>query len=373
MKIGVLCHGAYGGSGVVAVELGRHMARKGHQVHFICTEKPFRLNRFEPNVYLHQVEAYDYPLFTVPPYFLMEVNKIVEVSQAFKLDLLHAHYAIPHAASAFLAGLVGENRLPVVTTLHGTDVALVGRHRDFYATTRFSLLAGSRLTAVSGWLAAETERVFQLGRPIEVIYNFINPEEYRRNSDPALRKALAGEDEKIIIHISNFRPLKRVEDVVHIFYLITRALPARLVLVGDGPAMPAVKALVNECGLENMVHYMGVQDYVQPLLSIADLLLLPSEKESFGLAALEGMACEVPVVGSRSGGLPEVVSHGECGLLAAPGDVDEMSRLALDILSNPVWHNKLSRGARDVAETRFNAARWVNRYEQLYYSCLKKS
>ena len=355
---------------MVAVELGRQMAQRGHQVHFICTEKPFRLNQFEPNVYLHQVEYYDYPLFTVPPYFLMEVNKIVEVSQAFKLDLLHAHYAIPHAASAFLSGWVGGNKLPVVTTLHGTDVALVGQHRDFYATTRFSLLAGTRLTAVSGWLAAETERVFHLGRPIEVIYNFINTGEYQRKSNPIYRKTLAGEDEKIIIHISNFRPLKRVEDVVRIFQLISRVLPARLVLVGDGPAMPVVKSLVNEYGLGSLVHFMGVQDHVLPLLSVADLLLLPSEKESFGLAALEGMACEVPVVGSRSGGLPEVVSHGEAGLLAPAGDINEMSRLALEILSNPGLHTKLSRGARETAVTRFDAARWVNRYEQLYYSCL---
>lgn len=373
MKIGMLCYSTYGGSGVVATQLGQELARRGHEIHFICAEKPFRLSRFQTNVFLHQVESYDYPLFSAPPYFLMQVNKIVEVARACELDLLHAHYAIPHAMSGYLARQILGRPLPMVTTLHGTDITLVGGHQDFYETTSFSLASSEKITAVSHWLAKETDSVFDLQKNIAVIHNFINPEEYQRLFDPALRLLFAQPDEKLIIHISNFRPVKKVEDVVEIFELISASLPAKLILVGDGPSMPAVQKLVYRKKISDHVYFLGKQDQVVPLLSIADLFLMPSEKESFGLAALEALACEVPVVASAVGGLPEVVAHGKVGFTAPPGAVEEMARWSIEILSRPEYGKLLSLQARQHVLKNFTCTQKVQQYEDIYNAALEET
>ncbi|MDA8233287.1 MAG: N-acetyl-alpha-D-glucosaminyl L-malate synthase BshA [Clostridia bacterium] len=366
MKIGMVCYPTYGGSGVVATELGVHLARCGHEVHFISYDRPFRLNGFQENIFLHEVEISEYPLFKFPPYSIALASQMVEVVNKVGLDLVHAHYAIPHAVSAYLAKQMLRGRLPVITTLHGTDITLVGNDSQFTHITKFCIEESDGVTAVSESLRAETLETFALDKEITTVYNFIDPEEYRRVDNPDMRRYFARPEEKVIIHISNFRPVKRIRDVVRIFAGINEELPSHLLLVGDGPERSAALHLAEKLGVAQRVHFLGKQECVVQLLSIADLFLLPSEKESFGLAALEAMACGVPVVATDIGGIPEVISHGECGYLAPLGDVAQMVRQGLDILINPELHGKMASLARRRTTEKFHVEKIVGQYEEIY-------
>lgn len=369
MRIGITCYPTYGGSGAVATELGLKLAERGHEVHFISYAQPFRLGSFRERVFFHEVEMEPYPLFEHPPYSLALAVAVHDIAISRGLDLVHAHYAIPHATSAWIARemLGGEGRLPIVTTLHGTDITLVGSHPSFRAITRFSILRSDRVTAVSRYLRDETTRTFDVpATGIDVIPNFIDTELYRREKLPCHRGALAPDGGAIVMHISNFRPVKRVRDVVEVFARIRRHLRARLVLVGDGPERPVTLERARELGIAEEVLFLGKHASVDELLACADLFLLPSESESFGLAALEAMACGVPVVASRVGGIPEVVEDGVSGLLFPPGDVEGMGDAALELLSDPPRWESFSRMGRALAVERFSADRVVPLYERLY-------
>ena len=370
MKIGITCYPTYGGSGAVATELGLALAGRGHEVHFISYDQPFRLGGFlRERVFFHEVEMEDYPLFEHPPYALALAVALHDTALKEGLDLVHMHYAIPHAVSAYLAKqmLATERQLKIVTTLHGTDITLVGLHPSFHAITRFSILESDGLTAVSNYLKDQTVRDFSVPQSrIEVIPNFIDTEVWRPGRVPCHREKLAPGGEKIVMHISNFRAVKRVGDVVEIFLRIQRKVPARLVLVGDGPERPRVLQRAAELGLQDKVLFLGKHASVDELLSCADLFLLPSEKESFGLAALEAMACGAPVVASSVGGLPEVIDHEETGFLFDVGAVDEMAEAGVRLLSDDVLHGRVAEAARATAVERFSARSVVPLYEALY-------
>lgn len=370
MKIGITCYPTYGGSGAVATELGLALAGRGHEVHFISYDQPFRLGGFlRERVFFHEVEMEDYPLFEHPPYALALAVALHDTALKEGLDLVHMHYAIPHAVSAYLAKqmLATERQLRIVTTLHGTDITLVGLHPSFHAITRFSILESDGLTAVSEYLKDQTVRDFSVPQSrIEVIPNFIDTEVWRPGRVPCHREKLAPGGEKIVMHISNFRAVKRVGDVVEIFLRIQRKVPARLVLVGDGPERPRVLQRAAELGLQDKVLFLGKHASVDELLSCADLFLLPSEKESFGLAALEAMACGAPVVASSVGGLPEVIDHEETGFLFDIGAVDEMAEAGVRLLSDDVLHGRVAEAARATAVERFSARSVVPLYEALY-------
>lgn len=370
MKIGITCYPTYGGSGAVATELGLALAERGHEVHFISYDQPFRLGGFlRERVFFHEVEMEDYPLFEHPPYALALAVALHDTALKEGLDLVHMHYAIPHAVSAYLAKqmLATERQLRIVTTLHGTDITLVGLHPSFHAITRFSILESDGLTAVSEYLKDQTVRDFSVPQSrIEVIPNFIDTEVWRPGRVPCHREKLAPGGEKIVMHISNFRAVKRVGDVVEIFLRIQRKVPARLVLVGDGPERPRVLQRAAELGLQDKVLFLGKHASVDELLSCADLFLLPSEKESFGLAALEAMACGAPVVASSVGGLPEVIDHEETGFLFDIGAVDEMAEAGVRLLSDDVLHGRVAEAARATAVERFSARSVVPLYEALY-------
>jgi len=367
MRIGMICYPSYGGSGVVATELGKRLAERGHLVHFISYERPFKLDVFHENLFYHEVGVFDYPLFKFPPYSLALASKILEVAKWADLDVLHVHYAIPHTVSAYLAKqMLREHRLPVVTTLHGTDITVVGHDEQFYDITKFSIEVSDGVTAVSDSLRRQTAEIFKIDRDIRTIYNFVDPEEYKPLRCPELRRHFAGEEEKILIHISNFRPVKRVYDVVEIFRRVNMAVPSRLLLVGDGPDGPAVHNQVRELGLMERVNFLGKQERVVELISMSDLCLLPSEKESFGLVALEAMACEVPVIASTAGGIQETVIDGETGFLFAVGQVAEMAAKAAKVLQNPEQLREMGRKARIDAIERFHIDDIVNDYENYY-------
>jgi len=369
VKIGISCYPTYGGSGAVATELGLELAERGHEIHFISYAQPFRLDGFRERVYFHEVEMDQYPLFEHPPYSLALAVAMHEVASHYDLDVVHVHYAIPHATSAWIArqmmnGLKGPR---VVTTLHGTDITLTGQHPSFHSITRFSIRRSDGLTAVSQFLRMETERNFGVeeGR-IRVIPNFIDTDRYRRQDKPCHRATLAPGGEKIVMHISNFRPVKRVEDVVEVFARIRDRVPARLVLVGDGPDRPRAQQRAESLEVADHVLFLGKHTSVDELLACADLFLLPSESESFGLAALEAMACGVPVVASRVGGLPEVVVDGEAGALLEVGDVEGMAEAAVQILGDDDRWAEVSRAARTLAVDRFDARKIVPVYEAFY-------
>lgn len=373
MRIGITCYPTYGGSGAVATELGLELARRGHDVHFISYASPFRLRGFTERVSFHEVVPTNYPLFEHLPYALALTVKQHEVAQRERLDLLHVHYAIPHATSAWLAKqMMSEERdLKVVTTLHGTDITLVGQDPSYFTITKFSIEQSDRVTAVSEFLRAETYRAFGcVGCDVQVIPNFVSPVEYYPASDGRARAALAPRDHAVLMHVSNFRPVKRLRDVIHIFAGVRRALPATLVLAGDGPDRDATEQEADRLGLRPDVRFIGKVENVADLLRGGDLFLLPSETESFGLAALEAMACGLPVVATRVGGLPELVVDGECGVLGAPGDVDGMTARAVDILRDRERHAAMRAAAlRRAAD--FSADRLVPRYEQLYEDVLR--
>jgi N-acetyl-alpha-D-glucosaminyl L-malate synthase BshA len=369
VKIGITCYPTYGGSGAVATELGLALAERGHEVHFVSYALPFRLGGFRERVFFHQVEMEDYPLFEHPPYSLALAVALHDAARKHRLDLVHMHYAIPHAASAYLARqmLAQERPLRIVTTLHGTDITLVGLHPSFHAITRFSILESDGLTAVSSYLRDETVRDFSVpASRIEVIPNFIDTEVWRPDRQPCHRSKLAPGGEKIVMHVSNFRSVKRVTDVVEIFARVQGEIPARLVMVGDGPDRMRAQARAQELGINEHVLFLGKHQSVEELLACADLFLLPSEGESFGLAALEAMACGAPVVASNAGGLPEVVDHGESGFLHPVGDVDAMAESAIRVLRDDQLHASLVSAGLDVARGRFSAEAVVPRYEALY-------
>jgi N-acetyl-alpha-D-glucosaminyl L-malate synthase BshA len=374
MRIGITCYPTYGGSGIVATELGMEMAARGHDVHFISYAPPIRLNPANERVHFHEVEVGTYPLFDHQPYTLSLAVKMAEVASSAQLDLLHVHYAIPHSVSAHLARQMAvPRRLPFITTLHGTDITLVGRDRSYLPITRFSIEQSDGITCVSEYLRRATVETFGITQPIEVITNFVNCDEYRRVTDPARRAEWAPGGEPILMHLSNFRPLKRVTDVVEIFARVRERIPAKLVMVGDGPERSAAEWLARRKGLDSDVHFLGKQDRIYETLALADVFLLPSELESFGLAALEAMACEVPVIATNVGGVPEVVTHGVDGYLVPVGDVTAASRYALALLSVPERAREMGQKARASARARYCSTKIIPLYEAYYRSVLERS
>lgn len=368
MKIGIVCYPTYGGSGVVATELGLGLARKGHQVHFITYRRPARLSAFHENVYLHEVTGEDYPLFEYPPYDTALASKLVDVVKFENLDILHVHYAIPHAAVAYMAKkiLLSEGRyVPVVTTLHGTDITLVGKNQTFAPVVAFSINKSDGVTAVSENLKQQTMSSFNIENDIKVIYNFIDLDRFNRRNKDHFKKAIAPNGERILTHTSNFRKVKRVEDVIHIFQRVYEKIPSKLLLIGDGPERRNLEELCRRIGLCDQIRFLGKQDAVEELLAVSDLFIIPSANESFGLAALEAMACEVPVISSDVGGLPEVNIHGETGYLSAVGDVDNMAKYAIEILSDEGTLKKFRANALAQAQ-RFNIENILPQYEAYY-------
>jgi N-acetyl-alpha-D-glucosaminyl L-malate synthase BshA len=371
MKIGITCYPTYGGSGVVATELGMELAVRGHEVHFISYAPPFRLDPSNECIQFHEVEVTSYPLFDHPPYALALAVKMQEVAESAGLDLLHVHYAIPHSVSALLArAMAAPRRLPFITTLHGTDITLVGADRSYLPITRFSIEQSDGVTAISRYLRDRTVQEFEIRRPIEVIPNFVNCDLYCRAADTHWREHWAPHGEPVLMHLSNFRPVKRVTDVVEIFARVREKMPAKLVLIGDGPDRGAAEWLVRQKKLACDVLFLGKQDRVHDKLGQADLFLLPSDLESFGLAALEAMACEVPVIATRVGGLPEVLTDGEDGYLVAPRDVEAAAQHAVEILSRADRGRAMGQQARKNAMKRYCASKIIPLYEAYYQQVL---
>jgi len=377
LNIGIVCYASVGGSGIVATELGKALALRGHQVHFISTETPFRLGEFQEGLSFHQVLTPTYPLFREPQYLLSLANRIVQVAREFNLDIIHAHYAVPHATAAFLsrqvlAGSINGMAPKVVTTLHGTDITLVGNDSSYSQIVAFSIQQSDSVTAVSASLRDATYDTLGITRPIEVIPNFLDCTVHHRRPRADLHKRFAGGDDstKIVAHVSNFRPVKRVDAVIDIFNRIRQRVPAHLLLVGDGPDLPHAYKKARELGILPLVHGVGAQEEVVPLLSVSDVFLLPSSQESFGLAALEAMACEVPVVASRVGGLPEVVEHGVSGFLHHPEAIDDMAESAVMLLTDDELHARVSAAACRRVREEFCVERVVPMYEACYRAVL---
>jgi N-acetyl-alpha-D-glucosaminyl L-malate synthase BshA len=390
MKIGITCYPTYGGSGVVATELGIELAARGHEVHFITSSLPFRLTGREANIHFHEVAVYNYPLFEHPPYDLALATRMAEVAEFYALDLLHVHYAIPHSISALLARQMTETQaaaarrryLPIITTLHGTDITLVGLDPSYLPITRFGIEQSDGVTAISAHLRDRTREAFGIQSGIEVIRNFVNCDIYVR--DPAkvaaMRPRFAGPDEKLLVHLSNFRPVKRILDVIEVFARVSAAVPARLMLIGDGPDRSAAEHLALRLGVQSRIHFLGKQDNVNELLPCADLMLMPSEMESFGLAALEAMACSVPTIATRVGGVPELIDEGggthgrpANGLLFPVGDVDAMAAAAIALLNDPARLGAMAATARRTAQDHFCASRIIPLYEAYYERVLQRS
>jgi N-acetyl-alpha-D-glucosaminyl L-malate synthase BshA len=372
MRIGITCYPTYGGSGVVATELGLELAARGHDVHFISSAMPVRYTEASGRIHFHEVEMLNYPLFDHPPYTLALATAMTNVAVNESLDLLHVHYAIPHSVSAYLArAMLKPRRLPFVTTLHGTDITLVGADRSYLPITRFSIEESDAVTAISEYLRQVTLREFEIHRPVEVIPNFVNCDVFRPAGDKCRRAEFAPGGEKILAHLSNFRPVKRLPDVVEIFARVRRQIPAKLLMIGDGPDRTIAEWMVREKKIDQDVIFLGKQNQVQDLLNCADVLLLPSDLESFGLAALEGMACGVPAVCSRVGGVPEVLRDGVEGYLVEARDVETMAQRALEILSSPKRQLEMSRAARQRAQQNFCSSSIIPQYEDLYRRVLE--
>ena len=368
MKIGIVCYPTFGGSGVLATELGKALASKGHHVHFITYQQPVRLNHFEPNIFYHEVRVPTYPLFDYPPYETALASAMVDVVKNHQLDLLHVHYAIPHAAAAYMAKQILKNEgisISVITTLHGTDITLVGKDKTYAPVVAFSINESDAITAVSSNLKKETYNTFSIKKDIEVIYNFVDVKRFHKKPIDAFKKVIAPGGERILMHASNFRKVKRVEDVVKIFAEVRKKLSAKLIMVGDGPERPAAEALARELGISEDTRFVGKQEQMEEILPIADLFLLTSEYESFGLAALEAMAAAVPVVSTNAGGLPEINVHGETGYMADVGDVDSMTAFCISILEDAALHEKFGKQAYEHA-LQFDISNIVPVYEKLY-------
>ena len=378
MKIGITCYPTYGGSGVVATELGIELAARGHQVHFITSSQPFRLTGREANIHFHQVEVYHYPLFEHAPYDLALATRMAEVAEFYSLDILHVHYAIPHSVCALLARqmLAARGRhLPFITTLHGTDITLVGQDRSYLPITRFGITQSDGVTAISSHLRDRTREAFAIDSEIEVIRNFVNCDVYVRNPQliAAMRPQFAGPEEKLLVHLSNFRPVKRILDVVETFARVARAVPSRLLLIGDGPDRSAAERLALQLGIQDRIHFLGKQDNVNELLPLADLMLLPSEMESFGLAALEAMACGVPAIATRVGGVPELIDDGVNGRLLEVADVEGMAQAAIALLTDEPARQRMAEAARKTAQDRFCASRIIPLYEEYYERIIRRT
>ncbi len=376
MKIGILCSPTYGGSGVVATELGRFLARRGHEVHFISTAMPFRLDSSpDERIFYHEVQSISYPVLPGELYGISIASRAVQVAEDYGLDIIHAHYAIPHAISAWLAREVMKDhplKFKVITTLHGTDITLVGRAPSFYPVVRFAIENSDAVTTVSNWLKEETIREFKITTPIEVIPNFVDEDKFRRGIIPCRRSHYAPNEEKILMHISNFRPVKRVGDVVKVFARVREKMPAKLLVIGDGPERDLAGHMARERGVMQDCHFLGKQEHIEEFLSCSDLMLFPSEYESFGLAALEAMASENVVIASRGGNLPELITHGEDGFVADIGDVEAMADIAVDILQDDDRRLAMGKRARKNAIERFHPETIVPQYERLYEQVMEK-
>ncbi len=373
MNIGVVCYPTYGGSGVIATELGKALARKGHKVHFITYQEPVRLDSFNENIFYHEVSALDYPLFQYQPYESALASKIVDVAKYEKLDILHVHYAIPHASSALIARSILKESgfdLPFVTTLHGTDITLVGKDPGYKPVVEYSINHSDGITSVSKSLREDTYKNFGIKREIEVIPNFIDFSRFKKTDKDHFKKAIAPNGEKILIHVSNFRKVKRVEDVVHMFELVFKKIPSKLFLVGDGPERSACEALCRKLDISDQVRFLGKQDAVEDLLAISDLFILPSETESFGLAALEAMAVEVPVISSNAGGLAEINIQGKTGFMSNVGDYEDMAKNAVYILEDENRLMEFKANAYAQAKT-FNIDNILPQYEAYYEKVIR--
>ena len=381
MKIGITCYPTYGGSGVVATELGIELAQRGHEIHFISYSQPIRLVEFHPNIHFHEVNVSQYPLFEYPPYDLALATRMAEVAEIYSLDLLHVHYAIPHSVSALLAKQMlatarngTRRKLPFATTLHGTDITLVGLDRSYLPITRFSIEQSDGVTAISNYLRDRTVNEFDVKNEINVIYNFVNCDIYNRSSKDAENRAnYADKNERILVHLSNFRPVKRVSDVIEIFDRVQKEVPSRLLMIGDGPDRSRAEWMAHKLGIKDRVNFLGKQDQVQTKLAISDLMLLPSELESFGLAALEAMACKVPSIATNVGGIPELIEHEKNGFLAKVGDVETMAKYAIQLLSDDERLRKMGELARWEAQSRFCSTKIISQYEAFYARVLERS
>ena len=379
MRIGITCYPTYGGSGVVATELGIELAAMGHEVHFISYSQPFRLSGRDDGIFYHEVPVSSYPLFEFPPYDLALASRMAEVAEFNSLDLLHVHYAIPHSVSALLARQMlakSGRRLPFVTTLHGTDITLVGLDRSYLPITRHAIEESDGVTSISSYLRDETIERFEIAQRIEVIPNFVNCDVYTPIRDEAERQQararFAKPGEALLMHLSNFRPVKRVLDVVKVFARVAGEIPAQLILVGDGPDRSSAEWLAHDLGIHSRIHFLGKQERVNELLPIADLLLMPSELESFGLAALEAMACKVPAIATRVGGIPELIDHNETGLLYPVGEVEAMAQGALELLGDKPRLDAMRSAARLTARKRFCASLVVPQYVKFYEQMLEQ-
>ncbi|MFD2214264.1 N-acetyl-alpha-D-glucosaminyl L-malate synthase BshA [Metabacillus endolithicus] len=373
LKIGITCYPSVGGSGVVATELGKLLAEKGHEIHFITSSLPFRLNKVYCNITFHEVEVNQYSVFKYPPYDLALASKMAEVANREDLDILHVHYAIPHAICAYLAKQMVNKDLKIVTTLHGTDITVLGYDQSLADMIRFGIESSDRVTAVSNALAQQTYELLQPKKEIETVYNFIDDRVYYKKDASYLKEEYGIlEEEKVIIHVSNFRKVKRVQDVIYSFQKIQRKVKAKLLLVGDGPEMSFVNKLVKELGLSEKVLFLGKQDSLEDLYSISDLILLLSEKESFGLVLLEAMACGVPSIGTNAGGIPEVIKEGETGYICEVGDIDTVAFHAIHLLSNGELHKSMSENAKNSATQLFHSDKVVSQYESIYYELLNE-
>jgi len=374
MKIGIVCYPTYGGSGVVATEIGLALADKGHKVHFITYKRPARLSPFHENVFMHEVSSMKYPLFEYAPYETALASKMVDVVKYEQLDILHVHYAIPHAAVAYMAKqvlLAQGVSIPVVTTLHGTDITLVGADQSYFPVVQFSINNSDGVTAVSNHLRQQTYDTFGSAKEIKVIYNFIDFDRFKKTDKNHFKMAIAPDGEKILIHVSNFRKVKRVEDTIHVFGKVRAEIPAKLLLIGDGPERARLEMLCRELGLCSDIRFLGKQDAIEELLAVGDVFLLPSANESFGLAALEAMACEVPVVSSDIGGIPEVNLDGITGYLCKLGDIDDMASKVLAILKDDETHARFRSAALEQAQN-FDLKKILPAYEEYYQSVIDK-
>jgi L-malate glycosyltransferase len=372
MKIGITCYPTVGGSGVVATELGMALAEKGHEVHFITSSLPFRLDESETNIYFHEVAVNSYAVFQYPPYDLALASKMADVIKQEKLDILHVHYAIPHAVSAFLAKEMVDGQVKIVTTLHGTDITVLGYDPSLSNMIRFGIEKSDAVTAVSTDLIRQTERLLKTSVPIDTVYNFIDERIYYPRNPGSLKQELGiSEQTKILSHVSNFRKVKRVEDVVYTFQKVLAQIDAKLLLIGDGPELPVIRELVKDLGLEKEVYITGSQKRVADLLSISDIKLLMSSKESFGLVLLEAMACGVPVIGTNIGGIPEVIEHGKSGFICSLGNTDEAASYAIKMLKDENLQQKMGAAALQRAKTTFNKKDIVRQYEVIYERVLE--
>lgn len=369
MKIGIVCYPTFGGSGVLATELGKALANEGHKVHFITYQQPVRLNAFNTNIFYHEVRVPTYPLFDYPPYELALASTMVDVIVNHDLDLLHVHYAIPHASAAYMAKQIVKQKngrnIPVITTLHGTDITLVGKDKTYEPVVTFSINESDAITAVSNNLREETYRFFDIRKEIEVIYNFVDVKRFDKKPLDAFRQVIAPDNEKILIHASNFRKVKRIDDVIKIFANVQAALPAKLLMVGDGPERHAAEELCRQLGVDEQVRFLGKQEQMEDILAVSDVFLLPSEYESFGLAALEAMAARVVVISSNAGGLAEINISGETGFMAEVGDTEAMSNFAIQLLSNEADLSVMKEKAFQQACT-FDISKIIPQYEKLY-------